>query len=344
MCLLLAKESIARRNLTINDRVAMTLAPCLYLDDPLASTDCCVLQHENKNDLNLYVPPLIECGGTLLNLSNPINRCWILIRFAITFYLFAVLLFNAFIYIIYYRIYFMFIYYTHWTILISIAYILTSGLCSSFIYKKYRNNDRNRSDNTINDVVTLQYSFTTDALNNDNSLSWLYTINKILLQIAIPSLSLITFNFWILCDQIPVSDIKPSNELEVIATHQLYGYALMAILIDFIFSAQKLYYKSFFWSVLFFTVWTIFSILYDMSGGQNEYGQPFIFETVDWSQQTMVPMIKYWYSIMMLILFNTLFTFSKNLILITKIKKINSYIPTNDFESDDPELDQILNV
>lgn len=338
MCLLLAKES--RRNITCSDRVAMTLAPCLYLDDPLAYTDCCVLQHENKNDLNLHIPPLIECGGTILDLSNPVNTYWIFFRCAITLYLLGVLIFNAFIYITYYEIYFMFIYFTHWSVMISIAYIITSTICSYKIYQKYRSNNNQISRN---DIVSLQYSFTSDAMNEDK-LSGLYTINKILLQICIPSLSLITFNFWVLAQEIPVSDKRPQNELEVIAAHQLYGYVLIMIICDFIFSGQKLYYKSFFWSILFFTIWTIFSILYDMNGAGNEYGQPFIFETVDWSQQTMIPMIKYWYSIMMLILFNSLFTFGKNLILITKIQKINSYIPTNDFESDDSELDQILNL
>eukprot|EP01084_Bolivina_argentea_P261817 442602_1 len=325
MCLTKTNESSTTT--TCSDRISMTLAPCLYLDEPdIAYNDCCLLQHENKNGLSLYVPPLIEIGGTYLNLANPIHSCWILLRMFISIYFVSVILFTSFIYYTYYQFHFIFIYFTHWTVICACIYTITALISSILIHKHYEQ----------------PYEYHVESLIG-TKIYYIYAINKILLQISLPSLSLITFNFWVMCDQIPVSELTPSTQLEYISTYQLYLYVLIAALIDFIFSTQKLYYKSAFWSVLFFTIWTVFNILYDMLGGQNEFGQPFIFDTVDWSQQTIIPLFKYMYSVLMLILFNTLWTFSKNLILTTKVQKINTYMSSSmDLESDDSELDQIL--
>eukprot|EP00483_Globobulimina_turgida_P002014 UN02016 len=125
-------------NKSCSDRLSMILVPCLYLNQPdIAYNDCCLLQHENKNGLTLYIPPLIEVGGTYTNLSKPINVCWIFIRMAMSIYFVFVLLFSAFIYYTYYELHFIFIYFTHWVVFCCCMYIITSLACSIRIYKKY---------------------------------------------------------------------------------------------------------------------------------------------------------------------------------------------------------------
>ena len=97
----------------------------------------------------------------------------------------------------------------------------------------------------------------------------------------------------------------------IVSTH---GISWMLIYIDFLLSAERMYYKSVFWPVLLGILFTFWTLIFEAAGWKNEAGQPYVYSSYDWSASAM-PLVFFFLSIVFLTAFSALATFIKNMIL-----------------------------
>lgn len=96
----------------------------------------------------------------------------------------------------------------------------------------------------------------------------------------------------------------------------MHGGGWIFILLDFMLSAERLYYKSAIWPVLLGTVFTVWTGIFAAAGLKNDFGKPYVYAVYDWKTSVTGPIILYFVSLVILIIFTSLWTFIKNLILI----------------------------
>ena len=113
--------------------------------------------------------------------------------------------------------------------------------------------------------------------------------------------------------------------------------------IDFLLSAERMYYKATTWPVLLGTLFTIWSLIHYHSGLTNEHGNRYIYSSYDWSSSTAKPIGFYFASVVILTFFSCLSTFIKNLIIMrsglgekmSKLKKEQKTAESGDTEMAD---------
>ena len=96
------------------------------------------------------------------------------------------------------------------------------------------------------------------------------------------------------------SAIKELNSLQVHVVNCVITW------IDYLLSAEAVYYKSAIWSILFGTVFNIWIIIFEAAGWENENGEPYIYRVSDWSEGWEGPLTIYFISAALLCIFTTL--------------------------------------
>ena len=96
----------------------------------------------------------------------------------------------------------------------------------------------------------------------------------------------------------------------------MHGGGWIFILIDFMLSAERLYYKSTIWPVLLGTAFTVWTGIFAAAGLKNDFGKPYVYAVYDWKTSVTGPLIIFLISVVILTMFTALWTFIKNLILI----------------------------
>ena len=95
----------------------------------------------------------------------------------------------------------------------------------------------------------------------------------------------------------------------------MHGVSLGIIWIDFLISAERMYYKSFIWGILLGTLFTIWTLFFEFFINENEYGDPWLYEVYNWSEGWQEPLMYYFISLGCLIVFTVIAAFIKNLVL-----------------------------
>lgn len=96
---------------------------------------------------------------------------------------------------------------------------------------------------------------------------------------------------------------------------QMHGVSCAIIWIDFLISAERMYYKSFIWGILLGTLYTIWSLFFEFFINENENGDPWLYETYNWSEGWQEPLMMYFISLGAIIVVTVIAAFIKNLIL-----------------------------
>eukprot|EP00483_Globobulimina_turgida_P012655 UN12678 len=94
-------------------------------------------------------------------------------------------------------------------------------------------------------------------------------------------MTLVLINYWIFVYSGPGHF---STQLDAISSYQKHGFAVLVVWIDFLLSAEKMYYKSVFWSVLFGTIYTIWTIIFEIFIHKTKDGDTYIYPAYDWSK------------------------------------------------------------
>ena len=84
---------------------------------------------------------------------------------------------------------------------------------------------------------------------------------------------------------------------------------------DFLLSAERMYYKAAFWSVLVGTIYTVWTVIFEIFINMNEEGDPYIYSSYNWSE-SWTPILFYFASAVILTVFTAIATFIKNIFLI----------------------------
>ena len=97
----------------------------------------------------------------------------------------------------------------------------------------------------------------------------------------------------------------------------MHGGGWICILIDFILSAERLYYKATIWPILCGIIYIFWGIIFEIAGWKNDRGYQYIYSTMDWSEGVVTPLTISLVSIFAAAVLTALATFIKNLILIS---------------------------
>ena len=160
-------------------------------------------------------------------------------------------------------------------------------------------------------TITI-YKIRDNQLLNGYTKIWkLYVIHNILLQTIIPSLTLIVCNYWVF-----IYNGQFSSTLSMYSSILVHGVSCIIIWIDFLISAEKMYYKSIIWPVLFGIMFTIWSIIFEIMNLQNQNGDEYIYEVYDWGESIEIPILFCFISMIIVIIISVFATYIKNVILI----------------------------
>ena len=96
----------------------------------------------------------------------------------------------------------------------------------------------------------------------------------------------------------------------------IHGVSWILILIDFLLSAERFYYKATIWQFFYALVYVLWTLIFEAAGWTNRSGDTFIYAESNWSEDFVVPMIVLLVSLLMLGILAALAAFIKNLILI----------------------------
>ena len=106
-----------------------------------------------------------------------------------------------------------------------------------------------------------------------------------------------------------------ASDIDMINSLQIHAGNTLILWLDFLLSAERLYYKGCFWPILFGTIYTIWTVVFELAIGFNEERDPYLYSDYDWSD-SMTPIAYYLASAVTLTIFTILATFIKNIILI----------------------------
>eukprot|EP01084_Bolivina_argentea_P160816 279999_1 len=128
---------------------------------------------------------------------------------------------------------------------------------------------------------------------------------------SVPTTGMVALNYFaFVC---PWSWSSPGAFLAAI---QLHGINMILIWLDFYLSAQQMYYKAAFWSIMLGTVYTMWTIIFEIFINLNESGDPYIYSIYNWSESISTPIMYYFLSVALLTGFTAIITLTKNVLLI----------------------------
>ena len=290
-------------SISCTESVSLIICPCFYLCQPTKfSQDCCNCCALSDG---IEIQPLIEIAGTWTSPNNPIPKWFICFRIFLTLCMISILAFNFAIYAIYDNIKFWFFYFTQWTNFLAMILMIIKCISTPTIYNIIRINP--------NQLINAQKKI------------WrLYVIHNILLQTVIPSITLVVVNYWLFVHDPEYDDPETSTEttseernITFYSSIGVHGVSGLIVWIDFIISTEKMYYKSCIWSILFGTLFTIWTGVFAVLGLENHNGEKYIYEVFDWSQGYENPILFYFLSMGILIFVSIIAAFFKNLRLST---------------------------
>eukprot|EP01083_Nonionella_stella_P054137 143012_1 len=280
---------------------AMVFLPCLHMSNQrLLSTDCCTCCHENGETLN--VPPLIETAGTWLSPQNPVNIYFLVVRIILMLFVLYCALFTFGFYASYGFAWAYFMYLTSWTVICTTALMILNVISTFIVYRMKMAGE-----------LSSETLYTKSILEPESHIYRIYMIQRVLFQIMVPQNAMVVLLFWTLVFEPSVWNGYPLPDK--MSNIQLHGATCVALLIDYVISGQRLYYKSAIWAVLFVTVFTIWTIFFEFVIIENEYGVPYLYAVYNWSESAVFPSIVYFGTVVGYIGLNSLFAFIKKLIL-----------------------------
>eukprot|EP01083_Nonionella_stella_P159041 518394_1 len=278
------------------DRLSLIFCPCKYYNDPkVTTTDCLSCGHETVlNDIN--IPPLIEMSGTYIGSpgSDPIPAWFVVLRTFLTSLMIYIWLYRFTTWAVRGHAGYFWIYWTQWIhTLLTISMIL-KNICTFTVNAKRRKDE----DYNLN-----------QSLSSDDPMWKLYIWNSVVTQMSLPAAAMLTLNYFAF-----VCKFKWSSPVRAMDSIQIHGGNFVIFWLNFYLSAERMHYKSFIWSGLLGTLYTIWTIIFEITINMNEEGDPYIYSTYDWSK-SMTPIIYYFLSWVILTAFTAIATFTKNLIL-----------------------------
>ena len=137
-------------------------------------------------------------------------------------------------------------------------------------------------------TVTLRFATTVMIRSNGGvcepmdslspSLRRLYTVQSILSRTALPTVTVVAFNYWAF-----VFDPSSGSMWTIINQVQTHGINCLLMWVDHVLSAETIFYRSAIWPILFAILNALWNILFEFTIKENEYGDPYIYEVTDWS-------------------------------------------------------------
>ena len=277
------------------ESILLVLCPCTYLCQPTKFSrdccNCCLLSDD------IHIQPLIEIAGTWLSPKNPIPTWFICFRIFLMFLMISIVTFNFAIYAINDRIRYWFYYFTQWTNFFAMMLMIIKCISTPIIYNIIKINP--------NQLIMAQKKI------------WrLYVIHNILLHTVLPCITLVVINYWLFVYDPDIDAEKTGSETNNRASQYssiaVHGVSAGILWIDFIISTEKMYYKSCIWSILFGTLYTIWTVIFEILELETHQGEKYIYEVFDWSEGLGNPLIFYFLSMAILILVTVAATFFKN--------------------------------
>eukprot|EP01083_Nonionella_stella_P035193 96140_1 len=285
------------------DRLSLIFCPCKYYNDPkVTTTDCLSCGHETVlNDIN--IPPLIAMSGTYIG-SDPIPMWFIVLRTILSILMVYIFLFRFIEWSIEGNAGYFWIYFTMWTHVICTASMIMKTICTFEVNaKRHKDNDYNLSQ----------------SLSSDDPMWKLYIWNSILSQMSVPAVAMLSLNYFAF-----VCTFRWSSAMSAVESIQIHGGNMILVWLDFYLSAERMYYKASVWPILLGTVYTIWTIIFELTLNMNDQGDPYIYSTYDWSE-SMEPIIYYLLSAFIMTVFTFIATVTKNLIFIRNIETLSEW-------------------
>jgi len=199
-----------------------------------------------------------------------------------------------------------FIWLTSWTqslCLITAAIRLTSTLIV-----------RNHNNQYSADVSTpnQRARYDTDRGSMLSSYSCLFTVQCKLQRIALPMVTLIALQYWIMEFDASKWTGDLLTEMDRIQSH---GVNAILMWTDYLLSAERIYYRSAILPIVFGVIYVVWTVVFEFTFHENPRGDPWIYESMDWSSGWRSPLGYFGIGAASLVLVSWIAAFLKNSIL-----------------------------
>jgi len=286
--------------------------------------DCCYCKHEYKH--GIMIPNNVEVTGIYCCVCNVTNN-----------------------------------YISSWYIAVKILLLLVyiTGLVASFISFCTRNRDigcvgliywpMSISSQmnvlgliyyTHNAYLTLKYyKYSNEELLTNNQLFVdirSFLCSKILLQISLVGLTLVTLQYYLLVNP----TFTFTSLFNAITSIHIHGITLIIILIDFAISYKQVYYKSCIWFFYYGTAYFGWLILYDIINIGAIHGLGPIYSVVNFRENIPLALIVFSFVQIIGIIIGLIFAFCKNIILVnvSNFEETHHYDRTNATDTTSTEV------
>ena len=144
----------------------------------------------------------------------------------------------------------------------------------------------------------------------------LYTVQSILSQTALSMTSGAAIAYWV-AQNSTYSSHDP--KLKNVNKFQVHGVNALYMWIDYLISAERVECKSIIWSLTFWTLYTIWNIIFEFTIKEvpdDDGPQKYIYEVTDWSAGVQKPLMMYVVGLIALCVVTILAVCVKNMILV----------------------------
>lgn len=252
-----------------------------------ATSQCCECQSP------FYIPPLIQLGGTWSR-RNEIPTWFVILRVTMVLAMLGITGVSLYVKFDDGEIGWYLIWLTNWAQILNTITVIVRF--ASTITVKYQHMP------LLGDYL--------EAL--PLSLQRLYSFQCVLSRTALPTTSLVAFNYWI---YVYGGDDVTDRTLKAVDQIQMHGGNCLLLWMDHVLSAEVFHHRSAIWSVLFCTLYQVRNLIFELIIGENEKGELYLCSATESSADWKTVLMYYVVGVVTVTIFNSMAVSVKNILL-----------------------------
>ena len=217
-----------------------------------------------------HIPVLMEIGGTWIS-SQHIPIWWIVFRLLSMLYLIFSVALNIYVKFIDkgYGFWFYFYYLTSWGNIVAMLSAIIKFASTVEAWMVVKANNRS-------------------SLCDDGQYKKWFICQKILLWTSLPALTLVAMLYWVLLYHPHYTDLSGLWGFVSINNHSI---TLVPVVIDFILSSERYFYKNVVWPIGFGSAYLLWTVLFEAFGLEAQDGSTYLYRYINWSEDAVLASI-----------------------------------------------------
>merc|ERR1712228_499199 len=139
----------------------------------------------------------------------------------------------------------------------------------------------------------------------------------VLLWISLPVLTVVVFNYWTLVFDPNKTNLEGFTGFDTVNLHSI---TFVFVLLDFILSSERFYYKNALWTVTVGIAYGVWSIIFSAAGLKTRSGNTYLYAELDWRGNTDVAFAAFVFTMILGFGFASMYAVCKRSILL-KVEK-----------------------